>query len=257
MSGEREARGGFSLYALTYTQINTRFPHTQPLSLFPQTFLSFFPHQTLTLSPNPNHNPSSFFKPPKSSTLTLNSHTTLPKTPMDSQPNNLYDTASQPDTGNDAYTFIEFNTQGEDFDYPDFRDPIRPSAWPTPSDSISDAADHQSDASPVSAAPGSATKARGPAGSSSSSQAAVDALAAGMSGLNFEETGDDDNYEYGKGDFTEHACRYCGVQNPACVVRCNVPSCRKWFCNSRGNTSGSHIVNHLVGGVIAVCYDVI
>ncbi|CAN7028274.1 unnamed protein product [Brassica oleracea var. botrytis] len=23
-------------------------------------------------------------------------------------------------------------------------------------------------------------------------------------------------------------------------------SCRKWFCNSRGNTSGSHIVNHLV-----------
>ncbi|KAG0473062.1 hypothetical protein HPP92_014919 [Vanilla planifolia] len=37
-----------------------------------------------------------------------------------------------------------------------------------------------------------------------------------------------------------------GVQNPACVVRCNIPSCRKWFCNSRGNTSGSHIVNHLV-----------
>ncbi|KAI5426799.1 ATP-dependent helicase NAM7 [Lathyrus oleraceus] len=74
----------------------------------------------------------------------------------------------------------------------------------------------------------------------------VDSLAAGMSGLNFEDTGDDDNYEFGKGDFTEHACRYCGVSNPACVVRCNVPSCRKWFCNSRGNTSGSHIVNHLV-----------
>ncbi|KAL2545371.1 Regulator of nonsense transcripts 1-like protein [Forsythia ovata] len=67
-----------------------------------------------------------------------------------------------------------------------------------------------------------------------------------MSGLNFEETGDDEGFEYGKGDFTEHACRYCGVTNPACVVRCNVSSCRKWFCNSRGNTSGSHIVNHLV-----------
>lgn len=75
----------------------------------------------------------------------------------------------------------------------------------------------------------------------------MEALAAGMSGLNFEDTGGDDEvFEYGKGDFTEHACRYCGVTNPACVVRCNVPSCRKWFCNSRGNTSGSHIVNHLV-----------
>ncbi|KAI5327829.1 hypothetical protein L3X38_027225 [Prunus dulcis] len=178
---------------------------------------------------------------------------------MDSQPNNLFETASQPDTGNDAYTFLEFNTQGEDFDYPEFRDPIRsPVAWPTPSDSLSDptdrdrggggvGSDHQSDASPVSAAPGSATKARaGGSGSSGGNNQVVDVLAGGMSVLNFEDTGDDDNYEYGKGDFTEHACRYCGVSNPACVVRCNVPSCRKWFCNSRGNTSGSHIVNHLV-----------
>jgi regulator of nonsense transcripts 1 len=37
---------------------------------------------------------------------------------------------------------------------------------------------------------------------------------------------------------------YCGIHNPACVVKCLV--CNKWFCNSRGNTSGSHIVNHLV-----------
>ncbi|XP_059441222.1 regulator of nonsense transcripts 1 homolog isoform X2 [Corylus avellana] len=187
---------------------------------------------------------------------------------MDSQPNNLFETASQPDTANDAYTFLEFNTQGEDFDYPEFRDPIR--SWPTPSDSLSDptdrgpGSDHPSDSSPVSAAPGGATKARaGALGSTSntntnninnnnsnshsnSNNQVVEALAAGMGGLNFEETGDDDGYEYGKGDFTEHACRYCGVSNPSCVVRCNVPSCRKWFCNSRGNTSGSHIVNHLV-----------
>lgn len=173
---------------------------------------------------------------------------------MDSQANNLYETASQPDTGNDAYTFLEFNTQGEDFDYTEFQglsQPIRSSVWPTPADSVVEpsdrGSDHQSDASPVSAAPGSATKGRG-SGGSSSNQAVVDALAAGMSGLNFEDTVDEDSYEYGKGDFTEHACRYCGVQNPACVVRCNVPSCRKWFCNSRGNTSGSHIVNHLVSG---------
>ncbi len=29
-------------------------------------------------------------------------------------------------------------------------------------------------------------------------------------------------------------------------MRCNYPSCRKWFCNSRGNTSGAHIISHLV-----------
>lgn len=38
--------------------------------------------------------------------------------------------------------------------------------------------------------------------------------------------------------------RYCGVHNPACVVKCLI--CSKWFCNARGTTSGSHIVNHLV-----------
>ncbi|GAB2296615.1 Regulator of nonsense transcripts 1-like protein [Dionaea muscipula] len=190
---------------------------------------------------------------------------------MDSQANNLFETASQPDTSNDAYAFLEFNTQGEDFGYPEFDElsqPMRSSAWPTPSDSISvdrvgggagPGSDHQSDSSPVSssaprsAGRGGGGRGGGGSGGSSSSQgvttaaAAVDALAAGMSGLNFEETGDDEGFDqYGKGDFLEHACRYCGVQNPACVVRCNVPSCRKWFCNSRGNTSGSHIVNHLV-----------
>ncbi|KAF8379148.1 hypothetical protein HHK36_028577 [Tetracentron sinense] len=160
--------------------------------------------------------------------------------------NNLFETASQPDAGDDAYTFLEFNTQGDDYDYPEFRElsqPIRSSVWPPTPDSVSDVADRgtdlQGNGSPVSAAPSSALKGR-------SGNQAVDALAAGMGGLNFEETGEDENYEYGKGDFTEHACRYCGVQNPACVARCNVPSCRKWFCNSRGNTSGSHIVNHLV-----------
>ncbi|CAK9174342.1 unnamed protein product, partial [Ilex paraguariensis] len=169
---------------------------------------------------------------------------------MDSQASNLYETASQPDTGNDAYTFLEFNTQGEDFDYPEFQElsqPIRSVVWPTPADSVSETPDrhssgHQSDASP-------SGKRGSSGGSSSNNQAAVDALAAGMSGLNFEETGDDDGFEFGKGGFTEHACRYCGVTNPACVVRCNVPSCRKWFCNSRGNTSGSHIVNHLVSEI--------
>ncbi|XP_058062054.1 regulator of nonsense transcripts 1 homolog isoform X2 [Anopheles bellator] len=41
-----------------------------------------------------------------------------------------------------------------------------------------------------------------------------------------------------------HACRYCGIHEPSTVVMCNI--CKKWFCNGRGSTSGSHIVNHLV-----------
>ncbi|XP_020093932.1 regulator of nonsense transcripts 1 homolog isoform X3 [Ananas comosus] len=178
---------------------------------------------------------------------------------MAAQPvvNDLYETASQPDGSGDAYTFLEFNTQGDDYDYPEFRElsqPTRASAWPPPpppaSESVPDSpsADLQPPEAGVAASPsavGSASSAKGRGGAGNQA-ASVDALAAGMSGLSFEETGEDDNYEFGKGGFTEHACRYCGVQNPACVVRCNIPSCRKWFCNSRGNTSGSHIVNHLV-----------
>ncbi|KAK0547452.1 ATP-dependent RNA helicase [Tilletia horrida] len=41
-----------------------------------------------------------------------------------------------------------------------------------------------------------------------------------------------------------HACAYCGIHNPSCVVRCLI--CNKWFCNSRSSTSGSHIIHHLV-----------
>ncbi|KDQ07256.1 hypothetical protein BOTBODRAFT_613657 [Botryobasidium botryosum FD-172 SS1] len=37
---------------------------------------------------------------------------------------------------------------------------------------------------------------------------------------------------------------YCGIHSPSSVVKCLI--CSKWFCNSRGNTSASHIVNHLV-----------
>ncbi|CAF4830972.1 unnamed protein product, partial [Rotaria sp. Silwood1] len=45
-------------------------------------------------------------------------------------------------------------------------------------------------------------------------------------------------------DLPKHACAYCGIHDPAAVVMCN--QTKKWFCNGRGNTSGSHIVNHLV-----------
>uniref|UniRef100_A0A8C3LHU6 UPF1 RNA helicase and ATPase n=1 Tax=Chrysolophus pictus TaxID=9089 RepID=A0A8C3LHU6_CHRPC len=59
--------------------------------------------------------------------------------------------------------------------------------------------------------------------------------------LNFEE--DEEDTYYTK-DLPVHACSYCGIHDPACVVYCNTS--KKWFCNGRGNTSGSHIVNHLV-----------
>ncbi|KAJ2923996.1 hypothetical protein H1R20_g3978, partial [Candolleomyces eurysporus] len=54
----------------------------------------------------------------------------------------------------------------------------------------------------------------------------------------------DDLKDEGAVDLPPHACSYCGIHNPASVVKCLI--CSKWFCNSRGNTSASHIVNHLV-----------
>jgi len=41
-----------------------------------------------------------------------------------------------------------------------------------------------------------------------------------------------------------HACAYCGIHNASGVAKCL--TCNKWFCSARGNTSSSHIVNHLV-----------
>ncbi|GIQ85796.1 hypothetical protein KIPB_007527, partial [Kipferlia bialata] len=52
-------------------------------------------------------------------------------------------------------------------------------------------------------------------------------------------------------DFEEHmpdeslpSCSYCGLCDPAHLVMCN--TCGRFFCNGRSNTSGSHIVEHLV-----------
>nr|CAB3454372.1 unnamed protein product [Digitaria exilis] len=193
--------------------------------------------------------------------------------PPSSAAADLYETASQPDpsasAAGDAYTFLEFNTQGDDFDYPDFPELSQPpprsaplpasvaaaassSSWPAPPPPPPDAASPEPDLAPqdVPTPPASSSSPSPRSASKARSSAAVDGLASGVAALSFEEPvgagAGEDGYDYGKGDFVEHACRYCGIHNPACVARCNVPSCRKWFCNSRGNTSGSHIVNHLV-----------
>ncbi|KAM3441398.1 hypothetical protein MY4824_001522 [Beauveria thailandica] len=41
-----------------------------------------------------------------------------------------------------------------------------------------------------------------------------------------------------------YACAYCGIHAPASVVKCLI--CNKWFCSARGNSTSSHIINHLV-----------
>ncbi|KAH8947378.1 hypothetical protein BDL97_11G037900 [Sphagnum fallax] len=147
----------------------------------------------------------------------------------------LYESASQPQ--GDAFTFLEFNTQGDDYDYLEFTElsqPAHPLVWNNASPDLATGVSESVASADVGASNGK------------SQAAAISSLMTGLSDLRFDETGDEDGHEYAKRDLPEHACKYCGIHNPSCIVRCNVPSCRKWFCNSRGNTSGSHIVNHLV-----------
>ena len=56
--------------------------------------------------------------------------------------------------------------------------------------------------------------------------------------------GDDNDEGYVGVELPEYACAYCGLSDPSCVVKC-VDS-GKWFCNGRGNTSASHVIQHLV-----------
>eukprot|EP00286_Rhodomonas_abbreviata_P001930 CAMPEP_0181290586 /NCGR_PEP_ID=MMETSP1101-20121128/1491_1 /TAXON_ID=46948 /ORGANISM="Rhodomonas abbreviata, Strain Caron Lab Isolate" /LENGTH=993 /DNA_ID=CAMNT_0023394877 /DNA_START=39 /DNA_END=3016 /DNA_ORIENTATION=- len=74
-----------------------------------------------------------------------------------------------------------------------------------------------------------------------------DDAAAGTVELDFKETFDEDvlQDEDATKELPAHACSYCGIHNPACVVRCIKSG--KWFCNSSSNKfSGSCIINHLV-----------
>ena len=56
--------------------------------------------------------------------------------------------------------------------------------------------------------------------------------------------GDEGDDGFGGVDIPEYACAYCGFSDPACVVKCVETG--KWFCNGRGNTSASHVIQHLV-----------
>ena len=56
--------------------------------------------------------------------------------------------------------------------------------------------------------------------------------------------GQNKNEEAAQVATAEHACAYCGIDSPKCVIKCD--TCNKWFCNSKNGTNSSHIVNHLV-----------
>ncbi|KAF2316290.1 hypothetical protein GH714_041631 [Hevea brasiliensis] len=130
---------------------------------------------------------------------------------MDSEQSNLYETASQPDTGTDAYTFLEFNTQGEsDFEYPEFRSPV---AWPTPPILLRPLPPYQLLTPPL--------------------QTTVPLLPPLI--------------------ITLIPLRSLCVAQRGWKQQSGGrwDSGWKWFCNSRGNTSGSHIVNHL--GTLLKC----
>jgi regulator of nonsense transcripts 1 len=60
----------------------------------------------------------------------------------------------------------------------------------------------------------------------------------------FPEDQDADDYQ--PADLPEWACSYCGLHNPASVVKCL--STGKWFCNGRTLSSASCIITHLVKG---------
>jgi regulator of nonsense transcripts 1 len=89
--------------------------------------------------------------------------------------------------------------------------------------------------------------------------ARISAVAADLEQLDFEEDdadpdadGDTDTYADQDADLTafdqsqlpEHACAFCGIHDPACVLQ-DIKS-GKWFCNATGLMPGSHIVTHLV-----------
>jgi len=62
--------------------------------------------------------------------------------------------------------------------------------------------------------------------------------------LQFEDEEEEAGGTGGRLNLPSTSCAYCGIHDPSTLVNCNV--CKRWFCNSRGNTCGSHIINHLV-----------
>lgn len=84
---------------------------------------------------------------------------------------------------------------------------------------------------------------RGGAPVGSSYDQVVDTITQPLKQLQFDE-GFEEEEPRPPQEVPEWACSYCGISNPACVVKCLTTG--KWFCNGRVNNSGSCIVLHLV-----------
>lgn len=80
----------------------------------------------------------------------------------------------------------------------------------------------------------------------SSPDTAVRAVTAALGDLDFEEEAVDDEEDLTQQEeeLPEHACAYCGIHDPACVVHDKLDN--RWYCNGRGKLPGSHIITHLV-----------
>ena len=77
-------------------------------------------------------------------------------------------------------------------------------------------------------------------------QAAAGAIVGDDFGDDSAELGDEEEKGGAPEALPDHACSFCGIYNPACVVKCTTTD--KWFCNARAGGGGSHIVQHLVRG---------
>lgn len=123
---------------------------------------------------------------------------------------------------------IGADTQGTDYDFRDF-------TIPSQSQTLASQFDHLGG--------GAASQLNGFGRRlGASDQVKVAGITSAIGELQFEE--DEDDPVVQNRELPPHACRYCGIHEPSTVVMCNI--CKKWFCNGRGSTSGSHIVNHLV-----------
>ncbi|KAJ2043293.1 ATP-dependent RNA helicase [Coemansia sp. S16] len=60
----------------------------------------------------------------------------------------------------------------------------------------------------------------------------------------YSSGGEDSQNSVADETLPEHACAYCEVHEENSVTKCL--TCKRWFCNARGNTSSSHIIWHLV-----------
>ncbi|KAI9495491.1 RNA helicase-domain-containing protein [Zychaea mexicana] len=159
----------------------------------------------------------------------------------------------------DDFTYLEYSadTQSSQYDYNDFTQPSNDHHDPDLSLASLSLGDHNNNNGATQSTITSISATTPKISAAAASAATTDKTAAvtrsnGTSFVNdfqFEETDDFDNFDNVTGepderDLPEHACNYCGIHSPASVVKC--VACSRWFCNSRGNTSGSHIINHLV-----------